>query len=185
MLWKNFLKKQINRYYPYLGEGFRNLIADIYWPLMLFFLMINIREIGGLYTLTNGVLAFVTLFIGNITNDSNKHRILNIGVLLHSFSLFIRVLLKNIVTIAIVQSLGALSFSMIRTPFESIHYNKSKKEGIAQTIYAREIYLHIGKIFGFFVLFLSLVIFKNNVTALVITIIFASFATILMSKIKE
>ncbi len=75
-------------------------------------------------------MTLMTLYIGKITSDSNKYKILNFGAILHSISLVARALLKTLASITVAQGLGAVSYAMIRTPYESIHYGRSKREGM-------------------------------------------------------
>ena len=161
------------------------MVATIYWPILLYLIAVSIRDIGGIYTLTNAFMTLMTLYIGKITSDSNKYKILNFGAILHSISLVARALLKTLASITVAQGLGAVSYAMIRTPYESIHYGRSKREGIAQTVYAKEFYLHSGKVFGFLILLLNFFIFESYTNALVSTVILASIATFIMTRIKD
>lgn len=180
-----FSPKERKRHYPYFGEGFRQRAAGILWPIMLFLLAINIKEIGGLYSFTNALLAVVTIYVGRVTTDMNKHKILNWGVIFHSISLVLRTVLKTVVTIAAVQGLGAISFSMMKTPYDSTHYKKSRNQGIAHTIFAREIYLHIGLFVCSLFLIAVYYIVGEAIQALMLTIITAAIFSFLMTRIKE
>ncbi len=177
-----FTKSELKRNLPYLGEGFRNVAAAIFWPIMLYVLSVNIEEIGVLYTFTNVLVALLTIYLGH--SRHNQHKVLDLGTALHSISLVVRTMLSTITSIAAVQGLGAISFAMIRNPYLTFHYNKSKMFGIAHNVYAREMYLHLGKVINLIILII-LLNFTSTITSLSITIIIGGLMTFLMRSIRD
>lgn len=180
-----FSKRERRRHIPYIGEGMHFRAASIYWPIVLFLLAINLQEIGILYTFTNFLLALFTVYLGRVSNQKNQHHILRWGTIVHSMSLAARTAVKTLGMIAIAQGFGALSWGMINIPFFAMHYNKSQKQGVVHTIYAREIYLHIGQLISILLLVLLLSIGVPTTTALISMILTGAVAVFLMTFIKE
>ncbi|MFC2133916.1 hypothetical protein ACFLTH_04805 [Bacteroidota bacterium] len=183
-LGKIFRKEERGHSGVYFAEGFRDYAARIFWPILMFFLLINITGIGGIYTISSAILAIFTIYIGRKIHAHNKKKILRIGAIIHTFTLAIRTLLKTVSIIAVVQGFGALSFSMIQVPFQSMFYNNSKTKGIAYSVYARELYLSLGRI-AVVLLLMALLLFFEPILSLIITIIVGALFTLLMTKIKE
>ncbi len=175
-------KKEIKKNIPYLGEGFRNSAAGIIWPVMLYIIAINIKQIGILYTFTNLIVALITIYVGY--GNVNGKKALKAGTTIHSITLIIRGFLSTLTTIATTQGIGAISFAMLRNPYLAYHYNKSKKEGVVQRIYSREIFLHLGKAINLIIL-ITLLSFFNETTSMVVTLITGGIMTPLMNKIAE
>lgn len=182
---KSFSRKSIKKNYVFFAEGMRDYAARIFWPFLLFFLAINLKSIGGIFTLSNALLALFTFYVGKKMNDGNRHRIMNFGAWIHSLSLVVRTLLKTASTIAITQGFGAISFSMINIPFHSVLYSNSKKKGIAYTIFSREIFLHTGRLVMTLLAIALFFILKDPKTVLIISIIIGAIFTFFMIQIQE
>lgn len=179
-----FSKKVLKTDWVFFAEGMRDYAARIFWPLLLYFLMMNLSEIGGIYTISNALLAIFTLYMGKKMTSKNRNHLMNIGAIIHSFSLAIRTLLKTLSMIAVTQGVGAISFTMINLPFHSTFYNNSKKRGIGFAIFSREVYLHIGRLL-FLIIVSLLLLFMQVTLALMIAIMIGSFFTLLMTKITD
>jgi hypothetical protein len=180
-----FTKDKMKENWPFYAEGIRDYASRIYWPLLLYFLLVSIGQIGALFTISNGILVLFTIYIGKITKESNKKKILKTGTIIHAISLGSRVFLKTMSLITIVQGVGAAAFTMIHMPFYSIFYNNSKKRGISKIIFLREIYLHLGRATSLFTLCISIFLLKDIRAALMIAIIVGAIATLFMSKLEE
>ncbi len=178
------LKRKDHKNWPFIAEGIRDMAARIYWPVLLYVLYISLKEIGGIYVVSNTLLVLVTLYLGKVINKKNKSKILRIGTFLNSITLIIRTLFKTITIIAIVQGAGGLTWAMVHIPFSSTYYNNCKKNGIGYSVYFRELYLDIGRVLGSLILIL-LLLFVEPKLALIITIIIGAFAGLAMTKIKD
>ncbi|MBL7116774.1 MAG: hypothetical protein ISS25_03030 [Nanoarchaeota archaeon] len=179
-----FSKEEIKRSWVFFAEGVSDYAARIFWPLLLYFLMINLNQIGGLFTLSNALLALFTIYVGKKIHSHNKKKILRIGAIIRSLTLVIRTLLKTVSTIAIVQGFGGISLALVSIPFQSTFYNNSKKIGIAHTIFSREVYLHLGR-FCLILLLALLLLFTKAIVALIVAIIVGALFTLFMIKIRE
>ncbi len=149
-----------------------------------FLLAINLKEIGGLYTLTNSLLAIFTLYLGRVVTDKNSHRILVAGTTIHGLTLAVRILFTTIIPISIVQSIGALSWGAVHIPYYSKHYNLAKEKGVAQTIHAREVYLSIGRVLSSVFLIILLLSGIPAMPALMAVILLGAVGTFLMQLLK-
>lgn len=107
---------------PFFAEGLRSMSATYFWPLLFYFILESIKTIGGVYTLTNFLIAILPFYIGKKATKLNKKRILNTGEYLHSSSLFIRFFAKSFAAITLIQSLGGISWAMLHLPFQGLFY---------------------------------------------------------------
>lgn len=176
--------KKFKKGIPYIAEGFKNKASSIFWPVLLFVLAISINEIGGLYALSNTVLVLFTWFVSHRTTQSNQYLFLKIGAWSHSDTLIIRTFLKSVTSIVIIQSLGALSITLLQLPFSAIFYKNSKKKGYAYMIFFREFFLMIGRV-SLLLIFLILLFFFSSKLALIIGIILGGLVTLFMPLLKE
>lgn len=178
-------KEKLKENWPFYAEGVRDYASRIYWPILLYFLLVSISQIGALFTISNGILVLFAIYIGKITKESNKKKLLKTGAIVHSISLGIRSFLKTLSLITIAQGVGAASFSMIKMPFYSIFYNNSKKRGISKMVFLREIYLHFGRATSLFILGLSIFLLKDVRAGLIVAILTGAVSTLFMSKLEE
>ena len=182
---KNIFSKQNSKeMIPYFAEGYRDHVARIFWPLLIFFLGLNLKEMGGLFTFSNFILAGLTYYMGKKTIEANKHHILNLGVKLHSLTLVLRVMFSSVTYIALIQGFGAATFTLVTVPFQSIFYNNSKKKGINH-IYLREVFLHAGRFLSLISGMILIYFLKNNILSLIIVILLGAISTLFMSKLKD
>ncbi|PIN80606.1 hypothetical protein COV13_03310 [Candidatus Woesearchaeota archaeon CG10_big_fil_rev_8_21_14_0_10_32_9] len=182
---KGFLSsKEMKINAPYLGEGIRDIAAAIFWPLLMYFTLISLDNIGGIYAIANALLVIFTFYLSKKISDINKHSILRAGAYFHSITLGLRVFLKTFFLITVIQSLGAISWAMVDIPFRTIFYTNTKNSGIGKIILNREIYLGIGRLI-ILVLFIILILSFGVETALIVSIIFGAIATFLMSQLSS
>ncbi|MFW5991539.1 MAG: hypothetical protein ACOCQX_04895, partial [Candidatus Nanoarchaeia archaeon] len=66
----------------------------------------------------------------------------------------------------------------------SMFYNNSKKKGIAETIFMREVYLNLGRLTIVMLLALLLIFLKPE-TAFITIIILAAITMLFMTKVKD
>ncbi len=180
-----FSKEKLKENWPFYAEGVRDYASRIYWPILLYFLLISISQIGALFTISNGILVLFTIYIGKITKEKNKKTLLRTGTIIHAISLGIRSFLKTMSLITIVQGVGAAAFTMIKMPFYSIFYNNSKKKGISKVILLREIYLHLGRATSLIILGISIFLLKDVRAALIVAIVIGAISTLFMSNLEE
>ena len=169
---------------PFLAEGFRDSAAARFWPILMFLISIPLASIGSVYTVSHALLALFMIYLGKRTHDGNKHRILWIGTVGNAVTLFVRVLLKTVAPIVLVQGLGGLAWTMVQLPYHSIFYNNSKQAGIANMVFFRELFLNLGRAVSVGVVML-LVLFRDAPFALAVTIASAAFVMLLMATIKD
>lgn len=179
-----FSSKEFKHNWPFFAEGIRDYGARIFWPILLYMLAINIKELGGIFTLSNAVLAVFTFYVGKKITEGNKRRILKTGAITHSITLVIRSFLRSISFIAFVQGFGALTFSMLNIPFHLIFYQNSKNKGISQIVYTRDLYLNIARFIAT-ALLIILLFFIKPVAALTTMIIIGGLFALFMTWIKD
>ncbi len=168
----------------FLAEGMRDMAARIFWPVLLYLLAINLKNIGGLFSATNLLIVGFTIVISKIATEEKKAKMFKLGAFIHSLSLFLRVFLKTISTIFVAQGIGAMSWTMFSLPYKSYFYGKTKKNGIVYTIFHREFFLNLGRILCIST-FLCLMVFFSEITSLVTIISIASIVMLCMLFIAK
>ncbi len=144
---KDFFKKIIRgrNFLGYAGTAFLEVSTSFFWPLFIFYSFNSIKDLGFIYTASNIVLVFVTYFLSKKIKDQNKFFFIRLGSILFVLSILLRVFLSDFYFMVIVQSIGALFAAMYELPYVSIVIKNSKKAGLAEEIFDREIYLMIGR----------------------------------------
>ena len=170
--------------HPYLGEGVKDMAARLLWPILLYMVFTGLHNIGIIYAISNTILVFSTIYLSKKSSKKHKTKLLTLGVYFHSLTLVVRTLIKTFSILTIVQGFGALSWTMVSLPFQSIFYNNAKRQGIAYGIFFRELYLNFGRMVGA-VLLMLLILFFQAQTAIVICIIIGAIAMIWMTKLRE
>ena len=181
---KTLFSEESKNSLPFLAEGMKDMASRIYWPIVLFLLLITINQIGTLYMITSTILVIFTIYLGNKTSKKNKMKILKAGTVIYSLSLFLRTFLKTLSIITIVQGFGALSWTMVQLPFYSTFYNNSKKIGITHHIFFRELYLNLGRLLSVAILFI-LIYLLGNMYGLIVTIMISAVFMLMMAWIKD
>lgn len=178
------LFRDFKKGFPYIAEAFQSTTVGFLWPVLLFVFAISLNEIGGLYVVSNTALVLFTWFVSRQTTTANRHLFLNLGAFIHSLTLTVRVFLKTIASIAVVQGIGGLSITMLRLPFHTIFYNNSKKRGFAQTIFFREVYLTIGRLIMLSILLVAFIFLPIKET-LILGVLMGAIGTMFMTRLRE
>lgn len=177
-------KIELNRMLPYYAEGMHFYSTSLFWPLLIFYLGINLKSMGSLFSLSNLIFVIFSYYIGKKAIEKNRHKLLKTGATIHSLSLLIRTAIKSISLIAFVQSLGALSYCMVTIPFSATFYNSTKTQGLS-FIYSREIYLHLGRITALLIMYVVFQLNQNILASLIISIVIAAVAVLLMPYVTD
>lgn len=162
----------------YAIEGVNHVGTGFTWPVLLFFSSIQLMSMGVLYLISNTLYAIVSYKTGKSTDKKKSSTYVEIGSLGHGASLIFRALSKTILSMTTFQSIGGLFGGVWTVAIHSIFYKHSKKD-MCNSVMNREIYLHIGRIFGF--IFLMYAIFISNIlTGLISTMILAGVSTFML-----
>jgi MFS family permease len=151
---KNWLNATV-----FFGEGIRDFAAKVLWPIFIFLTLKSYITLGSISSVTNLIIALMTLWVGNMSDRLNKTSLITVGSLFHSVTLFIRGFFESVVNIFTVTSFGAISFALMNVPYFATFYNKANKNGVVEFILLREVFLRIGYIF----ILTIMIIFNGNI----------------------
>jgi MFS family permease len=180
-----YSNKRLRNKFIYLAEGARQVSALVVWPIFLYFIAIQVSSMGLLYSLTNLLLAVFSIFVGRLADRMNKNILMRIGAIFHGISLTTRTLVRSLVMIFSVQSIGAISFPLLQIPYSSIIYNEAKKQGETVFIINRQLFFNIGRIVNLSLAFILFMLTGHTQFSLFIAILFGSVCAIIMSFITE
>lgn len=144
--------------YPFFSEGVYSTASEIAWPLLLYIIFVSTTNIGGLYAVATILIVLVSWLISHRITEATKILVLKLGTFLNSASMIARALVQNFLALNIIMGVGGVSWAMINLPYTSMFYGNSKKDGIAHTVFFREFYLNIGRVF-LILIFLLLLLF--------------------------
>lgn len=170
---------------PYFAEGFRHFLAAKLWPIFLYLIAINVKEIGFLYTVSSSLVVIFTVYAGRLHDKISYFKVMKFGAMLHSFTLATRVLLRNIFSIGFIQGLGGISYALLSTNFMADYLQSSKERGAIRTVYEREFYLDVGRVFLISLAAIIFVFTRDPITTLTILFIIGAFSPMVMLGVEK
>ncbi len=136
----------LNDFLTFLFKGGPSQGKKVLWPLYLALVIKGSISIGG----AGGFMAFggvvTSIFIGKITNDGNRKKVILAGTSIASASYILMSFITEPVTAFAVSMLNGLSFTAISIPVYSKAMEHSEKEDIIEYFAFREIALSVGRI---------------------------------------
>ncbi len=148
--WKElFSKKNRSLLLAYFGDGFQGTAGYVVWPIFIFLLLKGeYLSVGIISTLIILVTVVLQLVMGDLTDHKNKRKILKTGSWLFSISWLIKTFIETGFQIFIVGAYHGLSERLMRTPLDTLMYDKmaDREHYIDEYTVLREMALRIGKI---------------------------------------
>jgi len=130
----------------FLGYALESRIGGILWPIFLFFLLDDLRIVGGLYSLAFLVSLIAIYFIGKRTDKVSKRRLIKNGTLLHSVGWIGRLFVFNPLTVFLVDSFKNVAQSLLQIPWDALSYDLAKKQNYFEFVVAREIVFNFTRV---------------------------------------
>ncbi len=144
---KNIAKEDNrNKGLIYQASGALFVVNSILWPTFIYLILTNILDLGIIISISSVLMVFFILYVGKLT-DKNKEKTLEVGVVSHSASWVIRLLLLSPVGLFFGNFLSSATSSLIDIPFGKLIYQKAKhSKKIAAYFLFREGHLAIGRV---------------------------------------
>jgi len=129
------------------GLGFgEELIFMTLWPVFMYILLINYETMGIFVGVSTLVMALVTLYVGKLTDDGNKHSVLRFSMLANQLGLLGRLLVTTPFTVFLVDAWSRITHNMVIVPIYAITYSRAKQQSAMDTGVFFEMSLSLGKI---------------------------------------
>ena len=145
----------------YLGYG-SEFVFLVIWPIFIYLIAKNFLSIGLLVAFSTIVSSLAILYIGKITDEKDKYKVLKKGIVLGSLSWFLRIFIYNPLGIFFLHFLTQISQNVISIPLVSLVYNQGSETSVMKTIVFFEMSLVIGKLLTMFIIYLFLLIYPTS-----------------------
>lgn len=139
----------------YMGFG-EELIVLALWPVFIFTAVKGYVEIGAVVATATLITALVTLYIGKLTDEQDKHRILRLSAAAYVASWLARLFVGSPLAVFGVDAWSRLTKSVVAIPLTTITYERAKREHVMDTIVFFEMSLVVGKIVAAALLLIAL-----------------------------
>jgi len=143
----------------YILQGFGFGVMGFVWPLFMFFSAITLVGIGLVHLLSATTHSIFCYASGRYTDKHGNRRIAQIGVIGHGITLIGRSFITTVIGASIWQSLAGIFAGLNFVPLESAFYRYAKHDVYNHTL-NRELYLQLGRITVFIILFGLLIQFS-------------------------
>ena len=180
-----FSRANRQSFLAYTGFG-EELVVLVIWPIFISVIINDVFNMGLVVTLATLVTTIITLYIGKLTDKSNKHSILSLGSVIYSLSWFLRIFVTNASGIFFVDTLSKVGKNVVAVPLTAITYEKAKDAGgddnrqhIMSQVVFFEMSLAVGKLVALICIYLLLFVITEQLLAFKITFILAGAMTLL------
>jgi MFS transporter, DHA1 family, multidrug resistance protein len=126
-------------------QGGTYAATGVMWPLLLFFLSINLISMGLLFLISSLVFSAVTYLGGKQSDSKGTRKITRIGAAGQGVSLIFRALSTSIVGLTIFQTMGGIFGGLLDISLDCGFYKHSHKD-VGSAIMNREFYMYTGRI---------------------------------------
>lgn len=170
--------------WAYIGFG-EELIVLVVWPVFISIVIADVFNLGIVVTLATLVTTIVTVYIGKLSDNKNKRKILSLGSYIYSLSWFFRIFIINTVGVFFVDTLSKLGKNIISVPLIALTYEKAKdvrkkeQNSVMNRIVFFEMSLVVGKILAIVAIFILTSFIADETLAFKITFILAGGMTML------
>lgn len=131
----------------FLGYG-EELILLVLWPLFIYIVFVgDLLSLGSLIALTTFATIVVILYVGRLTDRTNKEAVLRISTVLYAAVWGLRLFISTVASVFAVDALSRLTKRMIAVPQMAILYERARhRQHAMATAVLFEMSLVIGKI---------------------------------------
>lgn len=146
--WKRAWKRQnIATSIAFATNGLEIIIYALFWPLFLFSLAITFESMGAMASFALIISSLFMLYIGRVSDTTERPWLLNVGALWTSISWIIKYFVATTFDAFLAHTLYRLSRSAAAVPFQTFFYEKasSKKEEADEFIVNREIIVNVTR----------------------------------------
>jgi len=150
-----FNKSHFKDILGFIGMGMRDGAAGILWPIFIFFMVGSYLVLGGILTGAGIISAFFFLYMGRVSDRFNKRKLIRMGTVSHSITWLGRSFVDGVLAVFGVQMFSNLTFAVLDVPYNALVCDKATKTNVPEYMVFREMALAVGKLFLFFVLFVT------------------------------
>jgi hypothetical protein len=129
----------------YMGFG-EELVVLVLWPVFIAVVVQDYVEIGGVVATATLITALVTLYIGKLTDERNKHQVLKLSTVFYAFSWVARFFITLPFQVFIVDSWSRLAKNVVGVPLTAITYERAQSRSVMDTVVSFEMSLVVGKL---------------------------------------
>lgn len=126
-------------------------ISRFGWPLFMFVLSIQYSTMGWISTLAIGASMLSAYYLGKLTDQFRRSKLLDIGAALTSFSWVLKTLVKTPVQALLARSFYRVTRTSTAVPYKALFYDKADVKGpeADEFIIYREIVGNLSRLFLF------------------------------------
>jgi MFS family permease len=110
------------------ATGIINVVAEMAWPLFIFISLHTYISLGAIVTVTSVLVAFLTLYIGQLADYLKTSKIVVAGSTFHSLLWIIRYFVSAAYSIFFVNLGSSISYMMFDLPYNKFVYHRAIKE---------------------------------------------------------
>ena len=133
----------------YGADGAQNFVGVIVWPIFVFQLLHqNYVAVGSISALIIGVTILFQYLTGRYVDTIGSKKVLRLGSGLYSLAWFLKAFVVTAYHIFLVGAFQSLAALVLRTPFDSLFYEKAADEGsyVDEYTVLREISINTGRV---------------------------------------
>ncbi len=185
-----FKRVNIKNFLACMGYG-EELVVQVLWPIFMSIIIVSYSKLGSLVSIATGLTLLATLYIGKMCDSKNKTRILRFGSIIYSIVWFLRIFVRTITPVFLIDTASKISKSVVAVPIVAIFYEKAKEgksknhNSIMENVVNYEVGLIIGKVLACSVIILMISIFSlKDASGFVVGFVFAGISSLLYMLYK-
>lgn len=160
-----FKKKYRRKFLAHFGFG-EELIGLVIWPIFIYVVIGDFLKLGLLVAISITIATFVYLYVGKITDKSDRKAVLKVGTIVFFFSWLFRVFTRSVLGVFLVDSYARVSRQIIAIPFTAATYKKARDTDVMTGVVFFEMSLVVGKIVTMILALLLLMVFAPGWNAM-------------------
>lgn len=179
-----FSRENRQAFWAYAGYG-EELIVLVVWPVFISIVISNMFDLGMIVTLATLVTTIVVLYIGKLSDSTNKRKILSLGSVFYSLAWFFRIFIVNTVGVFFVDTMSRLGKNVVSIPLVALTYEQAKdvedhkKRSVMSKVIFFEMSLVMGKLLAIVLVYILTSIIADEALAFKITFILAGGMSLL------
>ena len=146
----------------YFAEGSHSVGRKILWPLYLAIIIGGSVNIGTAGTVLALGSAFTSVFIGKITSQDNRFKVIMTGAILSAVTMLAMSQITSNLAAFAISGLHGLTYTAVRLPIYSSAIKRAEEKDIMEYFTAREIALSTGRLTTIGITVLLLKAFPDN-----------------------
>lgn len=162
-----FSRENRRHFWARLGYG-EEWIVLVIWPIFMYLVAEDYLGLGVITAISTFITTLLLLFIGRLTDKSDKQKILRFGVIFYFFSWLIKIIARTTFGIVVLDTYGRVAKNSISLPVVASTYHAAQDGSVMNTIVSFEMSLVVGKILAIVLCLVLLQFFSPGWNALFI-----------------